>query len=332
MEYWTIAKRACLLVRKIVPITGTLLFAAAGVSNAQSARIEIYPIPTVTLTSQQFLTGQKGGKPVTIAGELRLPVSTEAKVPAVVLIHGSAGPRANMDIWATQINSLGAAAFIVDSFSARGIVSTSQDQTQLDTLAMLYDAFRALDLLAKHPGIDPNRIAIMGFSKGATAAVYSSLVRFNKMHGTQGLTFAAHVGFYPQTTTTYLEETATTGKPIRIFHGASDDLAPAEPARAYVQRLKAAGRDAEFVRYANAWHNFDLPAAPLLDRAGPNVSACRIEEKPEGLLINEETGKLFTFQDRCVTMQAHVGYSPNAHAAAIRDVSAFLKETLKPRP
>lgn len=55
----------------------------------------------------------------------------------------------------------------------------------------------ALAVLGRHPRIDPERIAVMGFSKGGFAALYSSLRRFARMHGPAGLTFAAHVAFYP---------------------------------------------------------------------------------------------------------------------------------------
>jgi hypothetical protein len=43
------------------------------------------------------------------------------------------------------------AAFILDSFSGRGISNTANDQSQLDSLAMLVDAYRALGILAQHP-------------------------------------------------------------------------------------------------------------------------------------------------------------------------------------
>jgi dienelactone hydrolase len=304
-----------------------LLCGYRGTSNAQSARMEIYAIDTVTLTGEQFLTGDRNGKPTRIGGELRLPSAGTAKVPAVLLVHGSGGVRTNIDLWATQLVSMGIATFVLDTFTGRGIVTTSEDQSQLHSLAMLYDSYRSLDLLAKHARIDGTRIAIMGFSKGAVAAVYSSVARFNKMHGTPSVTFAAHIGFYTPCNTKFLDETVVTGKPIRLFHGISDDLVQIGPCRAFTERLRAAGRDAKLTEYQNAWHVFDSPGPALVDRKGQNGGACRNEEREGGQIINTETGKPYSSTDRCVTQDAHTGYSPNAHAASIRDVGGFLNDT-----
>lgn len=57
------------------------------------------------------------------------------------------------------------AAFILDAFTGRGIIDTNADQSQLDSIAMMHDAFAALGKLATHPRIDPARIAAMGFSR-----------------------------------------------------------------------------------------------------------------------------------------------------------------------
>ena len=57
-----------------------------------AARTEVRAIETLTLTDQQFLTGDKNGKAVTIAGELRFPQGASGRLPAVILQHGSGGP------------------------------------------------------------------------------------------------------------------------------------------------------------------------------------------------------------------------------------------------
>jgi hypothetical protein len=104
------------------------------------ARIEVLPIQTVTLNTAQILTGDMKGAQATLAGELRIPKPGSDRLPAVILIHGSGGIGSNVDAWAKEINSLGIAAFILDSFSGRGIVNTVSDQSQLDSLAMTIDA------------------------------------------------------------------------------------------------------------------------------------------------------------------------------------------------
>src|SRR5689334_19196785 len=94
-------------------------------ANAQTAgRTEIYAIPSVTLTTDQILANRLEGKPVTLTGELRFPNADTARLPAVILVHGSGGIRDNIDFWSKEINALGAAAFVLDSFKGRGIVRT----------------------------------------------------------------------------------------------------------------------------------------------------------------------------------------------------------------
>jgi dienelactone hydrolase len=158
------------------------------------SRLEMLALKSQTLTGQEFLKGAESGKEVMLAGELRLPPRAAAKVPAVILVHGSGGIGGSTDLWARELNAIGVAAFILDTFSGRGIVSTVADQDQLNSLAMMVDAYRALDLLAAHPRIRADRIGVMGFSKGAVAAVYSATERFRAAHGGKDNRFAAHIG------------------------------------------------------------------------------------------------------------------------------------------
>ena len=58
-------------------------------------------------------------------------------------MHGAGNINSNADSWARFLNKAGVAVFILDSFSGRGLVGTVEDQTQLDSFALMYDAYRA---------------------------------------------------------------------------------------------------------------------------------------------------------------------------------------------
>jgi dienelactone hydrolase len=295
-------------------------------ADAQVSRIEIHPFSSTTLTDQEFLTGKKDGKPVIIAGELRIPRAGTDRLPVVVLLHGSGGVGGNIDDWAQMFNSMGIAAFIVDSFTARGIQSTVNDQDQLGRLAMTVDAYRALEMLAKHPRVDPDRIALMGFSRGGQATLYASLKRFQKMHGPTGAGFAAYIPFYPSCATAYLDDEDVADRPIRIFHGAADDYWPVGPCRTYVGRLRTAGKDVQLTEYPEAHHVFDWSAlkSPVRLAQAQTARHCRTEETANGVVVNSETKQPFTNKDPCVERGATIAYNSQAHAEAqkaVRDVA-----------
>src|SRR5437588_11630480 len=140
--------------------TGVLLDCSE--TNAQAiprevaARVEMHAIPSLTLSDRQFLTGDtSAGQPVTVAGELRIAQGI-GKLPAVVLMHGSGGINPTMEVWTRQLNSLGISTFVIDGFSGRGLTSVSQDQARLGRLNFILDIFGALEILAKHPRVDPD--------------------------------------------------------------------------------------------------------------------------------------------------------------------------------
>jgi hypothetical protein len=101
-----------------------LLIAAASVAfgtvvaDAQITRLELHTIQSQTPTDQEFLTGKKDAKSATIAAELRIPRPGNDRLPAVVLLHGSSGVSGFVDDWARELNSLGVAVLILDSFTA----------------------------------------------------------------------------------------------------------------------------------------------------------------------------------------------------------------------
>ena len=295
------------------------------ITSAETARLEIFSIDTLTLTDQQFLLGEKDGTPARIGAELRFPPGI-ARIPAVVLIHGSGGVGANVDAWAQTLNAMGIAALILDAFTGRSITQTITDQSQLSNFSMIVDAYKGLELLSRHPRVDPTRIAVMGFSKGGFAALYSSMKRFQRLWGTPGIEFAAYISFYTRCDAPLLDDENVSDRPIRLFHGSADDYVPVEPTRRYVDRLSRAGKDVQLTVYEGARHAFDNPSNPSVLPLPDAVlsSNCRREEKQPGNITNLDTGKTFSWKDACVTRGATVGFDPYARAQAVKTVSDFL--------
>jgi dienelactone hydrolase len=291
-------------------------------------RMEVRALDSVTLTGEQFLTGGASGTAVKLAGELRLP-NAPGRLPAVVLMHGSGGLGASEDRWAQELNGIGAAVFLLDSFSGRGITNTVSDQSQLHSLAMMVDAYNALANLSEHTRIDPNRIAVMGFSKGAVAAVFSSSERFRKLHARGPTPFAAHIGLYTPCNTHFIEDEKTTGKPIRLFHGSIDEYVAVAPCRDYVQRLKAAGADVSLTEYPDAHHGYDMFTIkqPIRIPMAQTTRNCSLEERANGQTVNAKTGKAFDSSDACVEKGAVAGYNAAAHEATLKAVKEFLSAT-----
>jgi dienelactone hydrolase len=193
---------------------------------------------------------------------------------------------------------------------------------------MLQGAYRALEVLSKHPRIDPNRIAIMGFSKGGVAGLYASLERFQQAYAPANANFSAYIAFYAGCTT-YIDDEKVSNHPIRVYHGAADDWVPPTTCRDYITRLRAQGRDAQFIEFPGAHHAFDKPdeKAPTALPQAQAFRKCRWAENPRGTIINAETGQVFGPNDPCLERGVHVGFDPAAAAAARASVKEFLKAT-----
>jgi dienelactone hydrolase len=307
-------------------VSAVVFAAFAAPANDMAARTELHAIDTLTLSDGQFLSGDVNGRTSVTTSALRIPIG-QGRLPVVILQHGSGGMAANVEMWSRELNALGISTLALDGFTGRGLTSVSNNQALLGRLNFVLDIYRALDVLAKHPRVDPQRIALMGFSRGGQAALYASLKRFHKMWNRSGIEFAAYMPFYPDCATRFVADTDVADRPIRIFGGTNDDYNPITLCKAYVTRLSAAGRDAQVTEYPTASHAFDNPLGPVppaVVAGGQSVRHCTIREEPSGVLINASTHQPFTYKDQCVEIGPHVGYDAVATEAA----KAAVKEIL----
>ena len=240
---------------------------------------------TLTLSASDFWDGVKRGQPVTISGALFLPKG-EGRVPAVILSHGGGGIGRAEDTWARVLRSQGVAVFLIDSFTGRGITKFPLE-SELSRAGQVYDAYQALALLATHPRVDRDRIALMGGSRGGGLTLLAAMTRSQKAQGPESLEFCAYLALYPSISATF-DYGKLAGRPIRLFTGTLDEAAPVATLRGFAEKQRAAGADVTLIEYEGAHHAFDNPRFPgasrgddtrgLIYRALPPEGPCKTQE------------------------------------------------------
>ena len=267
--------------------------------KGEGKKIEFQSIPVITV--KDFLNGKVPEKARTVWGTLNFPANAPDKnVPVVVVLHGMGGIHDSAEYWLSALNSMGLATFMVDSNWPRRkckkifkkAIPTCSDVHK--GITRIVDARRALELLSKHPRIDPARIGCLGSSLGGIGCLYQSVKRFQKMWGAPGLEFAASVPMYPVCNFKYEEDDVMSDEPIRIHIGDLDQYGSAESCIKYVERLRLKGKDITVTVYPDVHHSFVTkiigPNGPMtmMKQKGRFFAQCNFEENTDSSVLNEE--------------------------------------------
>ena len=186
-----------------------------------------------------------------------------------MVVHSIAGYiEANEGRYAAELRKAGFATLTYDSFAARGTsgVALSRSGPGLWPSGVA-DAYAALRLLAGHPRIDANRIAIAGFSYGGEVAHLAAFERLRAALDPGQPRFAAHVAYYPAGVFGAIAEPAAyTGSPILMLLGEKDDNLPVAKIEGYLAYARAVGSPApiEVARYPDAYHAWTVPSLTTL--------------------------------------------------------------------
>ncbi|MFQ3622152.1 MAG: dienelactone hydrolase family protein [Acetobacteraceae bacterium] len=204
--------------------------------------------------------------------------------PAMLFVHGSGGLLRWHRRYAALLCGLGVAVAMLDHFRPRGIRRTVADQELLSSETMARDAHAALAALAADARLLPERIGVMGVSKGGSAAWRAALRRFAGPRR-----FALHLALYPGCETRY-HDMATTGAPVALLVGLADRYTGHAACFDLVAGLRAGGSPAEVFGLPGAPHGWDSGAGRWADRRGVSYAGCRFVEVAPGRWREETTG------------------------------------------
>ncbi|MDW3687853.1 dienelactone hydrolase family protein [Cupriavidus sp. CV2] len=266
-------------------------------------------------------------------GDLSLPKTDAVKVPAIVLMHGSAGVEASMAQWVQAFNEIGVATFVVYVFEPRGVKRTAEDQTLVPYAADVMDAFQALQVLAGHPRIDATRIGVMGFSRGGSATFQTAEEPLRRAVIKSDLKFALHIPVYAGCNQVYWSPQITKA-PLLNLIGDDDDYTLPEPCVRLAKRYADAGALVRTIQYAGARHSWDgmypVTYLPRATSAAP-CGVLRWDIEP-WTITAERTGEtidpsnLKAFFSKCSKLGTHVGRNESAFQKSRSDAQAFVRE------
>lgn len=280
------------------------------------------------------------GKPAIVTVQVFLPRKRDGKVPAMIIVHGSGGVREKREVaYAREFNAMGVAAVVIDSFSPRGIASTVRDQSQLSSYDMVLDAARALNVVAKHPAIDPARIGMIGFSKGGTVVIKAALRQYALAGSEAG--FALLIAMYPWCGDMPLDFRTVDGAPLHMLLGAQDRYAGVDSCREFAKKYEAQGGNLTLRIYPDAQHDWDVPGSThWIDAAGENASRCVYDEISPGTWVErgsrikvmdsgKPTGNSKKASASCMTYGVSGGYNAEVRTQSMQDIRGFVREAFR---
>ena len=251
-----------------------------------------------------------------IAGYLFRPRAPGPR-PAIVLLHGRAGPYSanfNQDceqvsrgirspcnaatlskrhmMWGEFWAARGVIALLPDSFGPRGMAhgfgrfshgDPERDEVNEKTVRPL-DAEGALAYLRGRPDVAASRIFLQGWSNGGSTAL-NVMIRQGASAG-----FRAALVFYPGCgREALLENTVATASPLSMFLGADDEEVSPTNCEHVAERSLKAGTNIAVMLYPDATHDFDDPGERR--QAVPGNQAAKADAMARAAAVIDETRK-----------------------------------------
>jgi dienelactone hydrolase len=264
-------------------------------------------------------------------GYLSVPAAPQAKYPLMLVLHSSGGIHERDWFLARTLNEIGVATFVLDSFGPRGLTKVFEDKLSFGEAEQIIDALTAIDILQKDKRLDFDRLGAMGRSLGGQTAVRLSIKASRAQLPKRGPNLSLSIAITPGCTSQQQDRRLTPHAQVRLFL-AENDAAPYRRCITYVEKMKAAGGDAEFIVYPDTFHTFDGSAKPVWTPDQEVYAGCENDRVRPGYSIRLDTGEALRSKkdwDRffagCTKRGMWVGGNPEATRKLDRDWTDVVK-------
>ena len=191
-------------------------------------------------------------------GYLAYDDSIQGKRPGILVVHEWWGQNAYARKRASMLAGLGYTALALDMYGEGKQTAHPEDAAKFagelrQNLPLAKKRFlAALELLQKHPTVDPTHTAAIGYCFGG--GIVLEMAR-------AGVDLDGVVSFHGGLTTANPARPGVVKARVLVLNGADDPFVKPEDITAFKQEMDAAGVSYRFVNYPGAKHSFTNPDA-----------------------------------------------------------------------
>ncbi len=193
-----------------------------------------------------------------LEGYLAYDTDGLARKPGVLIVHEWTGLGPYVKQRAEQLARLGYVAFAADIYG-KGV--RPDNPKDAGATASIYKNNRpllrqrvaaGLEALRRQPGLDPARVAAIGYCFGGTTVL--ELAR-------SGADLKGVVSFHGSLDTPTPQDARNIHSKVLVLHGADDPFVPPEQLKAFEDEMRGGKVDWQLVKYSGAVHSFTNPEA-----------------------------------------------------------------------
>lgn len=192
-------------------------------------------------------------------GELYLPEGELSGRAAVVVLEGLGGLKDSRERhYGRFLAEQGFVTLVVDTFGARNRAWLLDNIRAMTVTEAMFaaDGYAALRYLSQHPAVDPKRIYSFGFSYGGMISTLLAYKQIRDVLAEGDEAFAGHVAYYG-CSIPRLEDSTTTGAPVKMILGEKDRNVSLKRAHNIAQDLRRGGSQVDLQVLPRIYHQWD---------------------------------------------------------------------------